>query len=826
PADGAQITTPTIDVAGRVSDMLSGFAGLAVTVNDVPAQVNIGVGTNGTFFAPAVPLMPGPNTIMASAADGVGNTTTAFITVTRVTIPPDAAQIQVVSGNGQSVPVLFALPAPLVVQVTNLQGLALEGKLVNFHVTRSDGRLAANAAPPVGEGAMMLQAFSDANGEARAFWRLGTDAGAGNNRVEVTSTDVIGTTLFCASALAGAPLKLNVGTGNNQEGEAGAPAAEPLVVWANDSCNPVADLPIAFIVRAGGGKVNGLDEVTVVTATTGHAGVNFTYGPDTGNNAVVATFAGNPTTAARFVLHGVKRDPLQPTRLTGIVLDNGEQPLRNATCTLTIPSDGINAVALTDIDGQFAFDDLSVSGAAKLRVDGSTVDHVGGANGMDVPANSYPAVPFKLVLVPNATNTLPSPALLPRLNPNNTRTYSTTQDTELTIEGIAGLKMIVKAGSMTLDQNGTLVPAPDGTPISLNQVHHDDVPMPMTDGAAPPFAWTLKPAGAHFNPPVKVEYPNMSGLPAGSIANFLSFNHDIGKFQIVASGSVTEDGMKIITDPGSGLTIAGWGCNCPPYSVTGQCCHSEGPEGGGFDCCVDPCPPCQEGCDGECIPIICIECSTCVNGECVSTCGACETCGDNGVCESVCTMCTQCINGACIPDGTPCGTGCCPSGTECCGDGDACCGGCTTCQNGSCVSVCPDCTECVDGVCIPFGTVCGTGCCGSPDSVCCPGGCAPDGAMCCGDAFCPPVSNPGLTQCCNGMCVPPTDSCCFGGSCPSSTPVCCPPGGTLTHCCGPNLECCGETCCCLPGKCCVGPLGCTCCTGNEQCTNGECIAPP
>ncbi|HEY3242586.1 MAG TPA: hypothetical protein VGM03_04465, partial [Phycisphaerae bacterium] len=47
PADGAQITTPTIDVAGRVSDMLSGFAGLAVTVNDVPAQVNIGVGTNG-----------------------------------------------------------------------------------------------------------------------------------------------------------------------------------------------------------------------------------------------------------------------------------------------------------------------------------------------------------------------------------------------------------------------------------------------------------------------------------------------------------------------------------------------------------------------------------------------------------------------------------------------------------------------------------------------------------------------------------------------------------------------------------------------------------
>jgi hypothetical protein len=135
------------------------------------------------------------------------------------------------------------------------------------------------------------------------------------------------------------------------------------------------------------------------------------------------------------------------------------------------------------------------------------------------------------------------------------------------VEGVQGLQMIVTAGSMSIDG----VPAVEGTPVSLNQVHHDDVPMPMPDGAAPPFAWTLQPAGATFDPPIKVVYPNMSALPPGSIAYFLSFNHDTNRFDIVATGAVTDDGLCIETDPGVGIQVAGWGCNCPPYSVTGDC---------------------------------------------------------------------------------------------------------------------------------------------------------------------------------------------------------------------------------------------------------------
>ena len=140
----------------------------------------------------------------------------------------------------------------------------------------------------------------------------------------------------------------------------------------------------------------------------------------------------------------------------------------------------------------------------------------------------------------------------------------------LTVEGLDGLEMVVKAGSMTR-ADGT-VPTPSNPAIiALNPVHFDKVPMPMPDGAAPPFAWTLQPAGAIFDPPVEITYPNMSGLPAGAIAYFLSFNHDTGKFEIIATGHVTDDGANIVSDPGVGIVKAGWGCNCPLYAAVGDC---------------------------------------------------------------------------------------------------------------------------------------------------------------------------------------------------------------------------------------------------------------
>ena len=866
PAANTQITTASTDVAGRVGDTLSGFTGMTVTVvvngrPPVPALVDIGIGPNGTFFAPGLPLDLGENIIAVTALDGLGNGVEKQITVTRPEIPAGTPQMHVLSGNGQSAPIHAALPQPIRVEVVSAKGAPLPGKLVTFNVVRSDGRLAANTGG-LFPGASMLQVFTDAQGIARAFWRLGGDAGRGNNRVEVVSGDVIGTTFFCASATAGPATQINIGGGNNQRAQAGASAPEPLSVWVNDSCNPVAGIAVTFTVRQGGGKVNGADAVNVETNPTGHAEVSFVLGAQGGNNVIEAGFPGSPNPPAVFTIFGVVRDAKVPTSFSGLVLDNAGQPIQGATCALVLGGVTLPFVH-SDLDGRFLFDDIPGAGPADIHVAGASATHVGGADGVDVPPNSFPALRFSTIIVPNAANSLASPVLLPRLDPANLRSYSTTQDTELTVAGMDGLKMIVKAGSMKIRIGGPFLPAPNGTAISLNQVHHDDVPMPLPDGAAPPFAWTLQPGGAHFDPPVTIIYPNMSGLPAGAIANFLSFNNDTGKFEIIASGHVSEDGATIVSDPGAGISVAGWGCNCPPYSVTGECCHCNQCQRCQGGLCFPDGIPCGSGC--------CAEGQSCCEGTCVSpdvtcceggsTCPADETCCGSSCClegeeccENGCCRADQqccglncidarnicCDNGTeCFPPEFPmcCGTSCCVADGVCCDDecqipGSTCCSEghvCSPPTPGCCgENCCAEGGECCNGVCAPEGTrccdqadfcpsekpqCCVETCCTS-DQLCCDGVCAPSDAVCCeGPGFCPSEK----PQCCENECCP-ADGVCCNGACKASGSVCCDDGVVCTRdepiCCHGGPCCAAEEVCCEDG---CNPANTTCC-GDHPCT--------
>ena len=95
-----------------------------------------------------------------------------------------------------------------------------------------------------------------------------------------------------------------------------------------------------------------------------------------------------------------------------------------------------------------------------------------------IPFGTFPALSYPITLIPNAENSLPRPVLLPRLNPANARTYYGTNDLVLTCAGIQGLKMTIKANSMR-DPQGNLVAPDHPITVSLNQVHHDDVPMPI-----------------------------------------------------------------------------------------------------------------------------------------------------------------------------------------------------------------------------------------------------------------------------------------------------------------------------------------------------------
>jgi len=567
PAEGAILTTSGTDVAGSVGDVLSGFFGLSVTINDLPAAVDVGIGTNGSFFLENVPLnQEGSTQIDVIATDVLGNSAQKSITVYKEVVPPSSPMMVVTSGNGQMGTVGTFLTDPIEIQILDGSGLPFPNKVVNFKIIRSDGRLNADGAE---SGNLLFQTRTDENGFARAFWRLGMDAGCGNNRVEVTSASIAGSTFFCASAQPQAPAQINIGTGNDQRVEVGSIACDPIEVWVNDSCNGVKQVPVTFKVIQGSGLVNGESEITIQTGETGHASANFLLGPENGYQLIEANFPGNQHEAVVFRIFGLKRDVAIPTSFQGLVINNAGSPIGGAECQLKVNGQLLPHV-LSNNDGVFRFSDIP-DGPAEIHVDGLVAATV---NGVSIPVGSYPALHFETVVVPNVENGLPTPVKLPKLNPVNAISFDNTQDVTLTVAEIEGLEMLVKAGSMRR-ADGSVPSSADPAILSLNSVHIDDVPMPMPNGASPPFAWTLQPGGATFDPPVQITYPNMSGLAPGALSFFLSFNHDTNKFEIVAPGTVSEDGAVITSDQGTGLSIAGWGGNCPPYTVTGSVCFGE-----------------------------------------------------------------------------------------------------------------------------------------------------------------------------------------------------------------------------------------------------------
>ncbi len=557
PPPGSETVAPAVRVAGRVSDMLSGFLGLAVTVNGQPAELALGVGTNATFEQADVALAPGVNVLTATATDVAGNSASVTLTVTRLS--PPGLRLVPVAGDGQRGPAKSRLPQPVVVRVERADGVPVAGKVVTFEVLRSDGRLAAGAGP----GALRLQVATDAAGRAAAFWTLGSDAGSGNNRLRASSSGVAGAALFAASADPGPAGQINVGTGNLQRGEAGAAAAEPLRAWVSDGLNGIAGVPVTFTVIRGGGTVDGAATATVATSASGHAEVRLTLGAAGGEDAVEATFPGNPGRPAVFEAFGVVRDPARATSFVTRVLDNAERPIGGAHAVLEVG--GVPFEAASDADGRLAFDDIP-AGPAHLHVGGHTATLLGGEA---IPAGSFPDLGYRPVLVPNAENTLSQPVRLPPLDPANAQLYDGSRDLELTVAGLEGVRMRIRAGSLRLADGRRPSPA-EPVAVALNQVHLDDVPMPFSDGAAPPFAWTLMPAGATFDPPVEIELPNMAALTPGALVYFISFNHATERFEIVASGRASADGSRLVTDPGEGLTVAGWGGICPPYPPTGE----------------------------------------------------------------------------------------------------------------------------------------------------------------------------------------------------------------------------------------------------------------
>src|SRR5690606_508721 len=117
------------------------------------------------------------------------------------TAPPVASELAVVGGDGQSGVAAQPLPQAVAVVVRAGAGQPISGAPVDFEVTSGGGSV------------LPASVTSDAQGEARAVWTLGTDI-ALPQRLQATSGPA--SDLAEATARAGAPTTLELVDGEDQ----------------------------------------------------------------------------------------------------------------------------------------------------------------------------------------------------------------------------------------------------------------------------------------------------------------------------------------------------------------------------------------------------------------------------------------------------------------------------------------------------------------------------------------------------------------------------------------------------------------------------------
>jgi hypothetical protein len=544
PADGFVTNQASVAVAGMINDIVVGTVGgdqAVVTVNGIVAEV-----ANRSFLAASVPLVPGVNTITAVGEDRAGNVASDQITVTFEEITTEA-RITLVSGNNQTGSIGGLLTQPLVVALEDATGSPVAGENVVFKVIENNGTITTGTAS-----ARSLIAVTDAQGLAQVSWSLGTRAGAGNNIVEAVAVGFAGTALFTATGLPAAPDKINLDAGNNQTGAAGEPLPGPFAVAVTDAGhNRLADVPVTFTVVEGDGTFNGLPSITVDTDGNGRALALVTLGPQEGfdNNIVEADFPGNLGLPARFVASGkIAGDPAA-TRVSGVVLDNTNIPIAGVTFAI----EGTSLSVQSDAEGQFTIAGAPV-GPVTLHADGGTAQRPG----------AWPSLEFELVTVAGQDNRLSMPVYLLPLDTANELCVDEVTGGTLTLPEVPGFSLTVAAGS------ATFLDGSKAGCISVTTVHADKVPMTPNFGQQPRFIITVQPAGVIFDPPAPMILPNTDGLAPGEVTELYSFDHDLGQFVSIGTGTVSGDGLAIVSDSGVGIVKSGWQCGGNP-TPTASC---------------------------------------------------------------------------------------------------------------------------------------------------------------------------------------------------------------------------------------------------------------
>ena len=559
PNDGAKTVDAVVSVSGLIQDVVVGSITqeeITVVVNGVDAAVQ-----DGQFLAQGVPLALGDNTITATATDGVGNTATHQIVVTRV--PATGRHLVVVSGDGQSGPVFGPLNAPVVYELRDGAGAPVPDELVVVTVTDNDGTVSSPDAVQVSPTGRAVALETGEDGRVSGDWTLGGRAGAGLNRLTATAEGALASSSAHATGEAIGALNVHVHMGQNQVGSTGEPLPMPLTVIITDAGgNPVPNQPVTFEVVAGDSEIGGQAAQTVLSNGNGYADAVLTLGQDTGRSVhrVQASMplpddgSSGTELGAVFSATAWKAGPPELTRVRGQVVDEDEQPVAGVTVSIDGSTGPFHSVP-TDPAGRFEIGGAPV-GFVRLVVDGTTAPPSEGDA-------TFPRMTFELHTVPGVVNDLDRPIYVLRLA--EPKTVTGLEDVTLTVDELPGFELTILAG--------TAITWPEGYPegqVSVTPVHFDQAPMAPNDGLQSRVLVTIQPPGVKFDPPAPLQLPNVDGFSPGEKVEMYSFDHDLEAFVGIGLGTVSQDATVIRSDPGVGVRKGGWHCGASPAGGGGS----------------------------------------------------------------------------------------------------------------------------------------------------------------------------------------------------------------------------------------------------------------
>lgn len=236
------------------------------------------------------------------------------------------------------------------------------------------------------------------------------------------------------------------------------------------------------------------------------------------------------------------------------------------------------ANAVTDENGRFELVDMPAPDFF-VHIDGSTATNA-------PPGRGYPSVGKPFHSIPGQTmmlkmNGQPFDVYLPSMAFDDVQPLDPNQMTEVGF-GAAGLAELAVmfpdidpavwlrtrvgfAPGSAQDESGTAA-----TMAVILPVPPSRIPAPLPPQLQTQLVISVQAGSAtNFDVPAPATFPNLDSLPPGEKAVLWSFDHDAGYWVPAGLATVSEDGLMVVSDPGTGILAPGWHLISPPLNWVG-----------------------------------------------------------------------------------------------------------------------------------------------------------------------------------------------------------------------------------------------------------------